>query len=548
MLAESQPPYKVAAITLRQWYTQYHPDAGPLAYETAAALEEGLGDHMREVYAGMGYRKILTALSMRRKAIHVSEQTIRTWCTRYAKGKLLAVDATMFEQRTVYKRPAAKAIDIKTLRKRPAAHIIEEPATIDVEDEYKPNSTAASSTDVVDENMEVSTAASSSDAFIPEIKNADELEARIGARYRNEVSDLGLGIQGSEMQTRIAAWGCIASKDACKFWIQKYRCGDGAKEGSSKIFELARQDLQRWYYVDKLDPRQMQEKYRSTHGIYAHQCNLVKWLKSPAQQLTVLDNNEDIHTNACGEYVLNQLQQGKSPAQVAQDILSLYLVRTTTQRVQAYRYYREQHQDYWTCEQLERSHWKALYEEVDLDHILGRIHHTVARCTGRSAALQRLHSVRSTLCLNIGLSEEIIPMSAMSQFYGRNEQHAKLKLLYPDARVVEDSMPIFSIEAYQSTFAEKPLPMTTYECHAKYGYMGRCSKRESLHIAVWCMTHVSVTPTMDLTPEHRQLLPNISQSAGVIHGIYSDSYGGWVHQILLFRRGRVRVTSDILGQ
>jgi len=65
-------------------------------------------------------------------------------------------------------------------------------------------------------------------------------------------------------------------------------------------------------------------------------------------------------------------------------------------------------------------------------------------------------------------------MSAMSQFYGKHEQHAKLKLLYPDARVVEDSMQIFSIEAYQRTFDDKPLPTTTYECHAKYGYMGQC--------------------------------------------------------------------------
>ena len=68
-LSESQPPWKVSPAVLRQWYTRYHPSSGPLKYETAAALDEALGDRLRSVYvaAGVGFRAMRVALAQARK-------------------------------------------------------------------------------------------------------------------------------------------------------------------------------------------------------------------------------------------------------------------------------------------------------------------------------------------------------------------------------------------------------------------------------------------------------------------------------------------------
>ena len=82
VLAEGQPVLRVSALLLRQWYTKYHPDSGPLRYATADALEEALGEEMRVAYHGLGYRSLQIALGKRRKAVLVSAQTCRAWVGR----------------------------------------------------------------------------------------------------------------------------------------------------------------------------------------------------------------------------------------------------------------------------------------------------------------------------------------------------------------------------------------------------------------------------------------------------------------------------------
>ena len=68
-------------------------------------------------------------------------------------------------------------------------------------------------------------------------------------------------------------------------------------------------------------------------GIWAHARNLWRWLEAPEQALSILENNEDIHSHSCGEYVLDQLQRGATPVDVVSKLLSVYLVTTTPQRV-----------------------------------------------------------------------------------------------------------------------------------------------------------------------------------------------------------------------
>ena len=84
MLLESQPPVRVSGLLLRQWYTKYHPDSGPIRFQTAAALEEGMGESLRSQYAGLGSKALCKALGQRRKVVMASERVCRTWVDQYA--------------------------------------------------------------------------------------------------------------------------------------------------------------------------------------------------------------------------------------------------------------------------------------------------------------------------------------------------------------------------------------------------------------------------------------------------------------------------------
>ena len=113
-LSEGQPSFKVKALTLRQWYTKYHPDSGPLQYDSAEELNDALGDHLRAVYPNFTRYALRTALSQRRKAVLVSDRTARTWCDLYA-----SVSSSSSEPSPqVMKRPASF---LSCALKRPAA-------------------------------------------------------------------------------------------------------------------------------------------------------------------------------------------------------------------------------------------------------------------------------------------------------------------------------------------------------------------------------------------------------------------------------------------
>ena len=69
VFSESQPVVSVSGLLLRQWYTKYHPDSGPIKYDTVDALEAAQGHHFRTVYPNFGCRALRAALSMRRKVV-----------------------------------------------------------------------------------------------------------------------------------------------------------------------------------------------------------------------------------------------------------------------------------------------------------------------------------------------------------------------------------------------------------------------------------------------------------------------------------------------
>ena len=113
-------------------------------------------------------------------------------------------------------------------------------------------------------------------------------------------------------------------------------------------------------------------------------------------------------------------------------LLVQYLVDCrTTQRLIAYRRYREQRGEYWTSEHLEQQQWEFLYSLVSLDSKLGHIR---AVCPYmRSSARTRLEDVRVSLCQRLDVAEELVPLENLSVFFGEHERHAKLALEYPGA-------------------------------------------------------------------------------------------------------------------
>ena len=128
------------------------------------------------------------------------------------------------------------------------------------------------------------------------------------------------------MRLRLRDWGYEASREGCQEWLRKYCRSGGSTEGNAAVYELYRQDLRGWYYVDQLSPTDLQTKLVQRHGVYADRAHLVAWLKRSAQQPDTLDNNERIHGNPCGEYALQRLQVGARPADVAADLLREYVI------------------------------------------------------------------------------------------------------------------------------------------------------------------------------------------------------------------------------
>ena len=219
LLSESDPPVTVSGMVLRQWYVKYHPDSGPLQYDTAQSLNEALGEHMRAVYPGMKYKSLCTALRMRRKAVLVSRQVARTWCEVYASvssSVQAAASSAQAVAKRVLKRPAAK--DAAEVCKRPAAArsggVAKRPAAADWEESVS--------------KQQATSASFSTDVVCIKLANADAVEAACGQRYREQVSDLGLGLTYRDMQVRLRAWGYEAGQVALRHWLGKYRLGGGA--------------------------------------------------------------------------------------------------------------------------------------------------------------------------------------------------------------------------------------------------------------------------------------------------------------------------------
>ena len=107
------------------------------------------------------------------------------------------------------------------------------------------------------------------------VSGVAEIEDLCGDWYRREVSDLGLGHGERDMHQRLLDWRYDATQGACRARLATYRLLVGGIDGNASIYTLSRQDLQRWYYVDKLTDTQLQKKYLTEHGVYANRKHLI---------------------------------------------------------------------------------------------------------------------------------------------------------------------------------------------------------------------------------------------------------------------------------
>ena len=420
LLREGDTAITVGAVVLRQWYMQYHPAAGPLQYGSALDLEEALGDELRTVYGhftSTQCRGLAHALQCRRKSVLVSQQTAKTWLTNYAASSISSITR---------KRPASS--DLGAVRKRPASVVCQSPAV--------------------------------ETAYIA-LQTAEDIERSCGIRYREEVSDKGLGLGRIEMRSRLLSWGFEVSAKACEGWLEKYRMGIAGVHGNTAVFELSRQILQRWYFVDHLSAFTIRQKYLAECGVWAHDRNIKVWLDAPAQQLPHLCNNEDVHSHPCGDFVLQQLQEGVSPREVVDRLLEQYLVVTTVERLTAYRYYREQKSEYWSTERLVHDHWEYLYKLVSLDMNYSRYHHRHMRASGK-ALDEHLVGVREVFARDHQIAEEFIPLPNLAMFYHQHHAHAMLPLIYPNAKCFVDSVPVCAVDILREMLRDTELPETAY--------------------------------------------------------------------------------------
>ena len=179
---------------------------------------------------------------------------------------------------------------------------------------------------------------------------------------------------------------------------------------------------------------------------------------------------QDIQQHECGEYALEQLQQGRSAAEVVDLLLERYMVKTTYQRVVAYRYYREQRSEYWTLEKIEASHWAFLYEQVPPE---GSLVCTRGRSKLTSGRQRQLEAIRSQLCAQERIAEELVPLHVLQTFYVVHEAHAKRALRYADATVVRDALPSRVVEAYRVAWGGAVTSLKLVYCSGALGFLGR---------------------------------------------------------------------------
>ena len=83
--------------------------------------------------------------------------------------------------------------------------------------------------------------------------------------------------------------------------------------------------------------------------------------------------------------------------------------------------------------------------------------------------LERLQDIRSRLCAQMEVSEELIPLNTLRAFYRKHHSTASMPVQYPDSTVVKETLPLRVVQAYCRELRGRTLPALGSRCAAMFG-------------------------------------------------------------------------------
>ena len=70
-----------------------------------------------------------------------------------------------------------------------------------------------------------------------------------------------------------------------------------------------------------------------------------------------------------------------------------------------------------------------------------------------------MEAIRSELCAQARIAEELVPLHVLQTFYVVHEAHAQRALRYADATVLRDALPPRVVEAYRVAWGGAVIPL-----------------------------------------------------------------------------------------
>ena len=249
-------------------------------------------------------------------------------------------------------------------------------------------------------------------------------------------------------------------------------------------FELVREDLMRWYYIEGLRGVALRDRYLGTHGVLADERNLQRWVEQRANKPAKLETEVSFHAHACGEYVLARLQEGCSARDVAKAIHWEFLVEATPQGLVRYRRYRERIGPQVTEEQLTCFHWRSLYGLlVELD--VGPQLDTRQDYMGADGFMQALDRLHPRVCADLQLLEHLVSRPALGAFVKRHFRYVQLGADFPAAQRHVNTVSPCVLALYRGTFAGEELGWSASACVLSRDVLSRCRAVAAQGHLVW---------------------------------------------------------------
>ena len=98
-----------------------------------------------------------------------------------------------------------------------------------------------------------------------------------------------------------------------------------------------------------------------------------------------------------------------------------------------------------------------------------------------SCRTRKLEAIRSELCAQERIAEELVPVHVLRTFYVVHEAHAQRALRYVDATVLRDALPPRVVEAYRVAWGGAVTPLKLVYGSGALWFLGRWGGLGSLY-------------------------------------------------------------------